>query len=102
MSSLSDTSCKSIASSPPLDWQRIVSIEPQLAALAAEAAASRIPTSSCDFWPHWSRIKQRLSKFVGWDSRHAELSTCDAYEASYLHILELYELAGELAEEVAQ
>lgn len=60
-----------------MTWERMLEIEPTLAAIMAEA--DKVPGGP-NLWPVYSAFKRRLSMLVGWDARNPLLSDCSAYD----------------------
>ena len=80
---------------PPIEpaccWRRICQVEPALRQV--ESYVAGLPDDART-WPAWSTIKRALSRLVGWNAKRRELRTCEAYDAAYSRLLDLFEVEG--------
>jgi len=76
-----------MTSAPPhsVTWEKITSIEPVLRKMYDEARAvsSKGNPYFCANRVWYEEFKPRLERLVGWDARHEELQTMEAYDIAY-------------------
>lgn len=75
-------------------WQRLVEIEPRLAALEGEIRAIKPGRGFCAnaVWYGYARrpsLKDRMSRLVGWDATNPALRDPKAYDVAYQHLYKL-------------
>lgn len=72
---------------PALGWREIVAIEPDVAAVIAEARAIKSPS-----WLNYSLFKGSLLNFVGYGAKHPRLQSPVAYDIAIRKLVEALRL----------